>query len=73
MREQERVRRRVDELTRLIADGEARLKALRASLLEVPGDGWERIARLADEEQKLAKQVDGWTDEWLRLSETADA
>ena len=26
-----------------------------------------------DEEQRLAKQVDGWTDEWLRLSETADA
>lgn len=73
MREQERVRRRVDELTRLIGEGESRLKGLRASLLEAPGDGWERIARLADEEQRLAKQVDGWTDEWLRLSETADA
>jgi hypothetical protein len=67
------VKRRVDELTRLIAEGDARLKALRASLLDPPDGGWERIARLADDEQRLAKQVDGWTDEWLRLSETADA
>jgi ATP-binding cassette subfamily F protein 3 len=68
-REAERRERRVKELERLVSDGETRLATMRAALATGPGDDWERIAAMADEEQKLARQVDAWSDEWLRLSE----
>ncbi len=70
-REEERRKRRVEELEKLIADGEVKLKAMRAELSNAPGHDWERIASMADKEQKLAQQVDGWTEEWMRLSEEA--
>ena len=44
---------------------------LRSELLQDPGGDWERLARLADEEQALARKVDAWSEEWLRLSEVA--
>ena len=72
-REAERRQKRVGELERLVADGEARLQAMRAALATGPGDDWEKVAEMAEAEQTLARQVDGWTDEWMRLSEGADA
>jgi ATP-binding cassette subfamily F protein 3 len=71
-REEEKRQRRVTELEGLIAKGEARLKGLRQELTQAPGDRWELLARLADEEQSLTKKVDGWTDEWVRLQEPGD-
>jgi ATPase subunit of ABC transporter with duplicated ATPase domains len=72
-REVEKRQRRVAELEKLIAEGEAKLTKLRADLAQDPGGDWERVAKMADEEQKLAAKVDAWTDEWMRLSEAADA
>ncbi|MBI5515528.1 MAG: ABC-F family ATP-binding cassette domain-containing protein [Deltaproteobacteria bacterium] len=72
-REEEKRQRRVAELEGLIGKGEARLKALRLELQQAPGDQWELLARLADEEQLLGKKVDGWTDEWMRLQEQGNA
>ncbi len=68
-REEERRKRRVEELEKLVADGEAKLKAMRAELASGPGHDWEKIAAMAEKEQRLAQQVDGWTEEWMRLSE----
>jgi len=31
----------------------------------------ERIAQLAEREQELVRRLDGWTEEWMRLSEEA--
>ena len=72
-RELEKRKRRVEELERLIAQGEEKLMALRADLAVSPGDDWEKIAAMADKEQTLARQVDGWTEEWMRLSEDPNA
>lgn len=68
-REQEKRQRRVVELEKLVAEGEAKLRALRAELSQDPGGDWERIARLAEEEQALTARVDAWTEEWMKLSE----
>jgi ATPase subunit of ABC transporter with duplicated ATPase domains len=70
-REAEKRAKRVAELESQIADGEGRLKALRAQLLDA-SLGWERLAQLADQEQKLAREVDGWTETWMKLSEVDD-
>ncbi len=70
-REAEKRLKRVAELETQIADGEGRLKALRAELLDA-SLGWERLARLAEREQKLAREVDGWTETWMKLSEAND-
>jgi ATP-binding cassette subfamily F protein 3 len=68
-RETERKQRRVAELDKLMADGQDKLKALRAELQRAPGDNWERLAELAEQEQKLVRSLDDWTEEWMRLSE----
>jgi len=73
LREHEKRQRRLQELDKLVADGETRLTELRGRLAMAPGDDWEVLARLADEEQTLARQLDAWSDEWLRLSEATDA
>ncbi len=72
-RDTERRQRRKAELDALIADGEAKLKALRGLLSESPGGDWSRVARLADEEQGLSRRLDAWSEEWLVLSEELDA
>ncbi|MEI8258104.1 MAG: ABC-F family ATP-binding cassette domain-containing protein, partial [Deltaproteobacteria bacterium] len=68
-REAEKRSRRVGELDKLLAEGQDKLKKLRAELAKAPGEGWEKITKLADEEQKLVRMLDGWTEEWMRLSE----
>jgi hypothetical protein len=42
---------------------------LRARLKEAPGDDWEKLATMAQEEQALTKKVDAMLVEWARLSE----
>jgi ATP-binding cassette, subfamily F, member 3 len=72
-REQERRQRRIEELERLMADGESKLKTLRAELAQAPGHDWERLAEMADREQKHTRQLDAYTEEWMKLTEAADA
>jgi ATP-binding cassette subfamily F protein 3 len=68
-REAERRARRIEELEKLMAGGEAKLEELRAALAHAPGEDWERVAELAEQEQALVRRLDGWTEEWMRLSE----
>ncbi len=63
----ERRKRRVEELEKLIADGDSTVRSLRAELAEAPGGNWERVAELAKKEQEWSRKVDQWTEECLRL------
>jgi ATP-binding cassette, subfamily F, member 3 len=65
----EKKKRRVQELEAAIAAGEKELDALRGKLKEAPGDDWEKLAKMAQEEQVLQKTVDSMLMEWARLSE----
>jgi ATP-binding cassette subfamily F protein 3 len=65
----EKKKRRVEELEKSIASGEKELDVMRASLREAPGDDWEKLAKLAREEQALTKRVDSMLVEWAKLSE----
>jgi ATP-binding cassette subfamily F protein 3 len=65
----EKKQRRIKELETSIATGEKDLDALRAKLKQSPGDDWEKLAKMAQEEQSLAKRVDSMLIEWARLSE----
>jgi ATP-binding cassette subfamily F protein 3 len=69
VRAQERKKRRIDELEKMIADGELQLVAMRAKLKEDPGGDWAKLAQLASQEQALAKRVDLLMVEWGKLSE----
>ena len=62
-------KRRVKELEEVIASGEKDLDALRAWLKSPPGDQWEKLAKMAQEEQALTRKVDTMLVEWARLSE----
>ena len=68
-RENEKRARRIAELEKLIADAEDKLAALRTQLKDAPGSDWEKIADLAEKEQEMVRRVDGYTEEWMRLSE----
>jgi ATP-binding cassette subfamily F protein 3 len=65
----EKKKRRVKELEASIASGEKELDALRGKLKSAPGDDWEKLASMAQEEQTLARRVDSMLVEWARLSE----
>jgi ATP-binding cassette subfamily F protein 3 len=65
----EKKKRRIQELETAIAAGEKQLDVLRAGLKTAPGDDWEKLAKMAQEEQALTKKVDGMLVEWARLSE----
>ena len=52
-----------------IAAGEKDLDALRGKTKASPGDDWEKLAKMAQEEQALTKKVDSMLLEWARLSE----
>jgi ATP-binding cassette subfamily F protein 3 len=68
-RERERRERRAKELEQLIASAEKQLGDLRAKLKAAPGDDWEKLAKMASEEQALAKRVDAMLMEWAQISE----
>jgi ATP-binding cassette subfamily F protein 3 len=65
----EKKKRRIQELESSIAAGEKQLDVLRAGLKAAPGDDWEKLAKMAQEEQALTKKVDSMLVEWARLSE----
>jgi ATP-binding cassette subfamily F protein 3 len=65
----EKKKRRIVELESSISAGERQLDLLRGKLREAPGGDWEKLAKMAHEEQLLAKTVDAMLVEWARLSE----
>jgi ATP-binding cassette subfamily F protein 3 len=65
----EKRKRRVQELEASIAKSERELDVLRGTLRAAPGDDWEKLAKMAHEEQALAKKVDAMLLEWAKLSE----
>jgi ATP-binding cassette subfamily F protein 3 len=65
----EKKKRRVKELEASIAVSEKELDTLRGKLKEAPGDDWENLANMAQEEQTLTRRVDAMLVEWARLSE----
>ena len=72
-RDRERRQRRLAELEGLIAAGEKQLAEMRARLREDPGGDWEKIAKLAAEEQAVSKRVDAMVAEWTKLGEELGA
>jgi ATP-binding cassette subfamily F protein 3 len=68
-RDLEKKKRRVQELEISIAAGEKDLDVLRAKLKLGPADDWEKLAKMAQEEQVLTRKVDGMLMEWAKLSE----
>jgi len=72
-RESEKRARRIAELEKLIAQSEEKLSELRAQLRDAPGSDWEKIAELAEKEQEIVRRVDGYTEEWMRLSEESSS
>src|SRR5262249_27314973 len=67
-RDREKQKRRVKELEDLIAAGEKQLTEMRERLREDPGGDWAKLAKLAAEEQAVAKKVEQMMAEWERLS-----
>jgi ATP-binding cassette, subfamily F, member 3 len=67
----EKKKKRIVELEASIATGEKDLDALRAMLKASPTDDWEKLAKMAQDEQALAKKVNSMLIEWARLSEEA--
>ncbi len=65
----EKKRRRVRELEAAIAAGEKDLDELRGKIKGGPGQDWEKLAKMAHDEQALTKRVDAMLLEWARLSE----
>ena len=65
----EKKKKRIGELEASIATGEKDLDALRAMLKASPTDDWEKLAKMAQDEQALAKKVNSMLVEWARLSE----
>ena len=67
--EREKREKRFKELEDLIASGEKQLVEMRAKLREDPAGDWAKIAKMATEEQALAKRVDALMTEWTKLGE----
>jgi ATP-binding cassette subfamily F protein 3 len=65
----ERKQKRASELEDLIAAAETKVAVLREQLKEDPAGDWEKVARLAREEQALSKRIDTMMTEWSSLHE----
>jgi ATP-binding cassette subfamily F protein 3 len=68
-RDLEKKKRRIQELETSIAAGEKDLDLLRGKLKQGPADDWEKLAKMAQEEQVLTRKVDAMLMEWAKLSE----
>ncbi len=63
-RDEDKRKRRREQLEKEIASLEKKQSELKSQLLAAPGENWEELARLADEEQKIARRVDSLMTEW---------
>ena len=68
-REREKRERRFKDLEGLIGAGEKQLAEMRDKLREDPAGDWAKLAKMAAEEQALAKRVDLLMTEWTKLGE----
>jgi ATP-binding cassette subfamily F protein 3 len=68
-RERTKARSRLPVLEEEIARFEARAKELEGLLVEDPGGDWERVNRLANEEQELRARLERRYAEWERVTE----
>ncbi len=68
-REREKRERRFKDLEGLIGAGEKQLADMRDKLREDPAGDWAKLAKMAAEEQALAKRVDLLMTEWTKLGE----
>jgi ATP-binding cassette subfamily F protein 3 len=68
-RDREKKERRFKELEELIAAGEKQLGEMRGKLREDPAGDWAKLAKMAAEEQALARRVDTLMTEWTKLGE----
>jgi ATP-binding cassette subfamily F protein 3 len=68
-RDKEKKQKRFKDLEGLIASGEKQLAEMREALKEDPGGDWAKIARMATEEQALAKKVEALVEEWSKLGD----
>ena len=68
-RDREKRERRVKDLEGLISAGEKQLAEMREKLREDPAGDWAKLAKMAAEEQALAKRVDLLMTEWTKLGE----
>jgi len=68
-RDREKRARRFKELEDLIAAGEKQLGEMRDKLREDPAGDWAKLAKMAAEEQALARRVDLLMTEWTKLGE----
>jgi ATP-binding cassette subfamily F protein 3 len=68
-RDREKRARRFKELEDLIAAGEKQLSEMRELLRQDPAGDWAKLAKMAAEEQALAKRVDLLLAEWTKLGE----
>jgi ATP-binding cassette subfamily F protein 3 len=68
-RDREKRERRFKDLEELIAAGEKQLGEMRGKLREDPAGDWAKLAKMAAEEQALAKRVDALMTEWTKLGE----
>jgi len=66
-RDREKRERRFKDLEDLIAAGEKQLAEMRDKLREDPAGDWAKVAKMAAEEQALAKRVDALMTEWTKL------
>ena len=68
-RDREKRARRFTELEDLVSAGEKQLGEMREKLREDPAGDWAKLAKMAAEEQALAKKVDSLMTEWSKLGE----
>jgi hypothetical protein len=68
-REREKAASRLRSLEEEIARFEARARELATELAKDPGGDWERVNRLANEEQDLRARLERRYAEWERLTE----
>ena len=68
-RDREKRERRFKELEDLVAAGEKQLGEMRAKLRDDPAGDWAKLAKMAAEEQAVAKRVDSLMAEWSKLGD----
>jgi len=65
----QRKQRRVQELEELIAKGESVLGQMRDKLKVAPADDWEKLSKMATEEQAMTRNLEQMMNEWSELAE----
>ena len=65
----QRKQRRLQELEQSIAKGERDIVVLREKLRNTPGEEWEKLSELAQQEQRLERDIEAMMEEWSQLGD----